>query len=68
MSTWRLRSAASTQPLPPPHTTTPLLCAVLSSPGDVSPTGRYVFSEYFIEAPALFYRAGLYYAVFGHCW
>jgi hypothetical protein len=41
--------------------------SMLESAGDASPTGRYMFSEYFIEAPALFYRAGLYYAVFGHC-
>lgn len=41
---------------------------MLDSAGDTSPTGRYLFPEYFIEAPALFYRAGLYYAVFGHCW
>ena len=44
-----------------------LLPNMLDSAGDTSPAGRYLFSEYFIEAPALFYRGGLYYAVFGHC-
>ncbi len=48
-----------------------LLPNMLDSAGDVSPTGRFLFDEYFIEAPALFYRplngAPLYYAVFGHC-
>ena len=28
----------------------------LDSAGDTSPTGRFLFSEYFIEAPALFYN------------
>ena len=28
---------------------------------------RYLFSEYFIEAPALFFNDGLYYALFGSC-
>jgi hypothetical protein len=42
---------------------------MLDSAGDVSPTGRYLFDEYFIEAPALFYRkeTQTYYAIFGHC-
>jgi hypothetical protein len=40
---------------------------MLEGAGDASPTGRYIFSEYFIEAPSLFFRNGLYYAVFGHC-
>ena len=40
---------------------------MLDSAGDTSPTGRFEFPEYFIEAPALFFRGGLYYAVFGHC-
>lgn len=44
-----------------------LLPNMLDSAGDTSPTGRYLFSEYFIEAPALFERNGVYYAVFGHC-
>ena len=41
--------------------------SMLESANDTSPTGRYVFSEYFIEAPALFFNKGTYYAVFGHC-
>lgn len=44
-----------------------LLPNMLDSAGDITPTGRYEFSEYFIEAPALFFRNGVYYAVFGHC-
>ena len=44
-----------------------LLPNMLDSAGDTSPAGRYLFSEYFIEAPALFFREGMYYAVFGHC-
>jgi hypothetical protein len=44
-----------------------LLPNMLDSAGDTSPTGRYLFSEYFIEAPALFFREGTYYAVFGSC-
>ena len=44
-----------------------LMPNMLDSAGDTSPTGRYLFSEYFIEAPALFERGGTYYAVFGHC-
>jgi len=40
---------------------------MLGSAGDTSATGRYLFPEYFIEAPALFLRDSLYYAVFGHC-
>ena len=42
---------------------------MLDSAGDTSPTGRYLFSEYFIEAPKLFFNAQtrLYYAIFGHC-
>ena len=44
-----------------------LLPSALDSAGDTSPTGRYLFSEYFVEAPALFFRGGLYYAVFAHC-
>ena len=44
-----------------------LLPNMLDSAGDTSATGRYLFPEYFIEAPALFARGGLYYAVFGHC-
>jgi hypothetical protein len=44
-----------------------LLPNMLDSAGDLTPTGRYEFSEYFIEAPALFVREGIYYAIFGHC-
>jgi hypothetical protein len=44
-----------------------LLPNMLDSAGDLSPAGRYEFAEYFIEAPALFERRGVYYAVFGHC-
>jgi len=46
-----------------------LMPNMLDSAGDTSPTGRYLFSEYFVEAPALFYRkeSDTYYAVFGHC-
>ena len=40
---------------------------MLGSAGDTSATGRYLFPEYFIEAPALFLRNAVYYAVFGHC-
>ena len=40
---------------------------MLDSAGDTSPTGRFLFSEYFIEAPALFVRNGIYYAVFDSC-
>ena len=40
---------------------------MLDSAGDTSATGLYMFDEYFIEAPALFFRNGLYYAIFGHC-
>jgi len=46
-----------------------LLPNMLDSAGDTTPTGRFLFDEYFVEAPALFYRAAskTYYAVFGHC-
>ena len=48
-----------------------LMPNLLDSAGDTGPTGRFLFDEYFIEAPALFYRPlngkPLYYAVFGHC-
>lgn len=48
-----------------------LLPNMLDSAGDTGPTGRFLFDEYFIEAPALFYRPlngkPMYYAVFGHC-
>jgi hypothetical protein len=44
-----------------------LLPNALDSALDVTPTGRYMFEEYFIEAPELFVRNGVYYAVFGHC-
>lgn len=44
-----------------------LMPDMLGSAGDTSPTGRYLFSEYFIEAPAIFFREGIYYAIFGHC-
>lgn len=44
-----------------------LLPNALDSALDISPTGRFIFPEYFIEAPALFERNGVYYALFGHC-
>lgn len=44
-----------------------LMPNMLDSAGDTSPTGRHLFDEYFIEAPALFYRNGVYYAVFASC-
>ena len=40
---------------------------LLDSAGDASPTGRFLFAEYFVEAPALFVRNGIYYAVFDSC-
>lgn len=44
-----------------------LLPNMLDSAGDTTPTGRYLFPEYFIEAPSLFERNGVYYVIFGHC-
>ena len=42
--------------------------SMLDSAHDTTPTGRYLFDEYFIEAPALIVRNGVYYAIFDHCW
>ncbi len=33
----------------------------------VNSTGGSLFTEYFVEAPTMFERAGVYYVVFGHC-
>lgn len=44
-----------------------LMPNMLDSAGDRSPTGRHQFSEYFVEAPKLFFREGVYYAVFDNC-
>jgi len=44
-----------------------LLPNALDSAGDTSPAGRYLFPEYFIEAPALFFRDGVYIAIFSYC-
>ena len=44
-----------------------LMPNMLDSAGDTSPTGRHLFDEYFIEAPALFFRGGAYYAIFASC-
>ena len=44
-----------------------LMPNLLDSAGDRSPTGHYQFPEYFVEAPTLFLRGNVYYAVFTLC-
>ena len=52
--------------LPSPHLSRRWIERLLPNMLDSEGT-RYLFSEYFVEAPALFFAHGLYYAVFAPC-